>query len=107
MIELQNFIAHLSRHGRTRWPNRRKNMKWWRLTMPIFSARWARREKHTLWKAGCAKNVTVDCGCAAPAHKSASLRHLFSAHVAEPADAYGSGPYGATRGGSSPLVSKD
>jgi hypothetical protein len=28
------------------------------------------------------------------------------AHVAELADAYGSGPYGATRGGSSPLVSK-
>ncbi len=27
------------------------------------------------------------------------------AHVAELADAYGSGPYGATRGGSSPLVS--
>ena len=29
----------------------------------------------------------------------------FLAHVAELADAYGSGPYGATRGGSSPLVS--
>jgi hypothetical protein len=29
----------------------------------------------------------------------------FRAHVAELADAYGSGPYGATRGGSSPLVS--
>src|SRR6266576_2541722 len=28
------------------------------------------------------------------------------AHVAELADAYGSGPYGETRGGSSPLVSK-
>ena len=27
------------------------------------------------------------------------------AHVAELADAYGSGPYGETRGGSSPLVS--
>ena len=27
------------------------------------------------------------------------------ARVAEPADAYGSGPYGATRGGSSPLAS--
>jgi hypothetical protein len=33
----------------------------------------------------------------------ASFRIL--AHVAELADAYGSGPYGATRGGSSPLVS--
>lgn len=29
----------------------------------------------------------------------------MKAHVAELADAYGSGPYGATRGGSSPLVS--
>jgi hypothetical protein len=34
---------------------------------------------------------------------STSFRIL--AHVAELADAYGSGPYGATRGGSSPLVS--
>jgi hypothetical protein len=33
----------------------------------------------------------------------ASFRIL--AHVAELADAYGSGPYGETRGGSSPLVS--
>src|ERR1700737_4776472 len=31
--------------------------------------------------------------------------NLSFAHVAELADAYGSGPYGATRGGSSPLVS--
>src|SRR5437667_5746048 len=31
----------------------------------------------------------------------------FFARVAELADAYGSGPYGATRGGSSPLASKD
>src|ERR1700730_1281253 len=30
---------------------------------------------------------------------------LHNAHVAELADAYGSGPYGVTRGGSSPLVS--
>src|SRR3989442_9990803 len=30
---------------------------------------------------------------------------IFRAHVAELADAYGSGPYGATRGGSRPLVS--
>jgi hypothetical protein len=36
------------------------------------------------------------------------MREFFTlsrAHVAELADAYGSGPYGATRGGSSPLVS--
>src|SRR5947209_3261125 len=36
------------------------------------------------------------------------VRHFSgrsSAHVAELADAYGSGSYGATRGGSSPLVS--
>jgi hypothetical protein len=33
------------------------------------------------------------------------LPPIFRAHVAELADAYGSGPYGATRGGSSPLVS--
>ena len=32
-------------------------------------------------------------------------RFVARAHVAELADAYGSGPYGATRGGSSPLVS--
>src|SRR4051812_5059380 len=31
---------------------------------------------------------------------------ILHAHVAELADAYGSGPYGATRGGSSPLVSR-
>ncbi len=31
--------------------------------------------------------------------------HRSVAHVAELADAYGSGPYGATLGGSSPLVS--
>ena len=38
-----------------------------------------------------------------------SARNLATAlpyaRVAELADAYGSGPYGATRGGSSPLVS--
>src|SRR6266478_4416976 len=33
------------------------------------------------------------------------IGRIFRAHVAELADAYGSGPYGATRGGSSPLVS--
>jgi demethylmenaquinone methyltransferase / 2-methoxy-6-polyprenyl-1,4-benzoquinol methylase len=35
-----------------------------------------------------------------------SIASLSLAHVAELADAYGSGPYGATRGGSSPLVSR-
>jgi hypothetical protein len=34
-----------------------------------------------------------------------SVSFAILAHVAELADAYGSGPYGATRGGSSPLVS--
>jgi hypothetical protein len=34
-----------------------------------------------------------------------SWREIAKAHVAELADAYGSGPYGETRGGSSPLVS--
>ena len=34
-----------------------------------------------------------------------SISFAILAHVAELADAYGSGPYGATRGGSSPLVS--
>ena len=34
-----------------------------------------------------------------------SQGEVAKAHVAELADAYGSGPYGETRGGSSPLVS--
>lgn len=34
-----------------------------------------------------------------------SISFAILAHVAELADAYGSGPYGVTRGGSSPLVS--
>jgi hypothetical protein len=43
-------------------------------------------------------------------YRPLAIRDLFVnfailAHVAELADAYGSGPYGATRGGSSPLVS--
>src|SRR5437868_9350399 len=41
----------------------------------------------------CAAGVAEQC------------RGVPSAHVAELADAYGSGPYGETRGGSSPLVS--
>jgi hypothetical protein len=52
------------------------------------------------------------CGCSrASPYQVLAIRYLFAsfallAHVAELADAYGSGPYGATRGGSSPLVSK-
>src|SRR5207302_6896624 len=74
-------------------------------TTPVFSVRSAKRAQHTRSKTGPARNDAVDCGCAGCADKSASLRQFFVAHVAELADAYGSGPYGATRGGSSPLVS--
>src|SRR5260221_4079519 len=51
------------------------------------------------------------CGCSgASLYQGLAIYDLFAsfallAHVAELADAYGSGPYGATRGGSSPLVS--
>src|SRR4030095_13655783 len=41
-------------------------------------------------------------GTLPPSH---CVRSRFFARVAELADAYGSGPYGATRGGSSPLAS--
>src|SRR5438067_8020047 len=42
--------------------------------------------------------------CVTSGHEQS--RACSIAHVAELADAYGSGPYGATRGGSSPLVSR-
>src|SRR5947207_228364 len=102
---LQNFIALHSKLGRKRRPSRQRNTKSWRRTTPIFSVHSVRPVKRTRSKTGPARNDAVDCGCAGCADKSASLRQFFRAHVAELADAYGSGPYGATRGGSSPLVS--
>ena len=43
--------------------------------------------------------------CAAERDRQLNAPLFFAARVAELVDAYGSGPYGETRGGSSPLVS--
>src|SRR3954453_19611115 len=102
--ELQNFIAIRFTHGKQRWLSHQKNTKLWPRITPTFFVRSVKRVKPLPWKAGRAKNVAVNCGCTGCADKSAFLPD-FRAHVAELADAYGSGPYGATRGGSSPLVS--
>src|SRR5436305_2639152 len=79
--------------------------------MPTCYVPLGRFAKHISWRCAHARNSRAElsrgllrfqlAGTLPPSH---CKTRLF-ARVAELADAYGSGPYGATRGGSSPLAS--
>src|SRR6059058_2261623 len=85
--------------------------------MPTFCARLARYAKRTNWKFAHGRNVRANLRISgvrplrdprfdlAGGWHARIVRATGFARVAELADAYGSGPYGETRGGSSPLAS--
>src|SRR5438445_10049210 len=117
-----SFIALRLRLGRRRTKNPRKIMRLWCRITPTFCVLLARYAKRTNWKFVHARDSRADltrhrslpsyhridtvCFTLRLAGACALYGPLPFARVAESADAYGSGPYGETRGGSSPLASK-
>src|SRR5207245_8369838 len=116
-----SFIALRLRLGRRRTKNPRKIMRLWCRITPTFCVLLARYAKRTNWKfvhaRGARANLTrhrlppsyhrieITGSILQPAGRLRIVVPLSFARVAELADAYGSGPYGETRGGSSPLAS--
>src|SRR6266699_3756380 len=116
-----SFIALRLRLGRRRMKSPRRIMRLWCRITPTFCVLLARYAKRTNWKfvhaRGARANLTrnrlppsyhrieITGSILQPAGRLRIVVPLSFARVAELADAYGSGPYGETRGGSSPLAS--